>query len=237
MAVEYGGWFMLRVVQVRALVHLVGLTGPLFGISVLLLAAGVYMALTGWIAVGLVSLVLLASLGTALVLAPSEVCSEKRRLLPSSRSLLFHGLDKERRLPNKWKPGNPVLSEDAGRELGKQAKGWRLLFVRRRKENRGGHTETHHKLDITFNRWQVHTILLLASSSCSSPSLGERVVKRSRYRSGLLYDELNALTRTQRFQSVAIFFESELMRDHLIDLHLVTLQMGQGAIETMRLRK
>ena len=45
MAVEYGGWFMLRVVQVRALVHLVGLTGPLFGISVLLLAAGVYMAL------------------------------------------------------------------------------------------------------------------------------------------------------------------------------------------------
>jgi len=38
-AVEYGGWFMLRVVQVRALVYLVGLTGPLFGISVLLLAA------------------------------------------------------------------------------------------------------------------------------------------------------------------------------------------------------
>lgn len=63
-----------RVEQVRILVHLIGLTGPLFGISVLLLlAAGVYMALTawslltGWIAVGLVSLVLLASLGTALL--------------------------------------------------------------------------------------------------------------------------------------------------------------------------
>ncbi len=63
-----------RVEQVRALVHLVGLTSPLFGISVLLLlAAGLYMALTawslltGWIAVGLVSLVLLASLGTALL--------------------------------------------------------------------------------------------------------------------------------------------------------------------------
>src|SRR5438874_11058840 len=56
--------------QVRTLAHLVGLTGPLFGISVLvLLAAGVYMALTawslltGWILVGLVSLVLLAPLG------------------------------------------------------------------------------------------------------------------------------------------------------------------------------
>src|SRR5207237_9572011 len=121
--VEYGVWFMLRVVQVRALVHLVDLTGPLFGIIVLLLAAGVYMALTGWIAVGLVSLVLLASLGTALVLAPSEVCSAKRRLLPSSRSPLFHGLDKERRLPNKWKPGNAVLSEVARMARGRQEKG------------------------------------------------------------------------------------------------------------------
>jgi uncharacterized membrane protein len=63
-----------HVEQVRTLAHLVGLTGPLFGISVLvLLAAGVYMALTagslltGWIMVGLVSLVLLAPLGTALL--------------------------------------------------------------------------------------------------------------------------------------------------------------------------
>src|SRR6266496_3233124 len=38
-----------HVEQVRTLAHLVGLTGPLFGISVLvLLAAGVYMALTAW---------------------------------------------------------------------------------------------------------------------------------------------------------------------------------------------
>src|SRR2546430_17566072 len=36
------GWVMLRVVQVRVVVHLVGLTGPLFGISLRLLAAGVY---------------------------------------------------------------------------------------------------------------------------------------------------------------------------------------------------
>ena len=63
-----------RVEQVRALVHLVGLSGPLFGISVLLiLAAGLYMAFTawslqtGWIAVALVSLVLMAPLGTALI--------------------------------------------------------------------------------------------------------------------------------------------------------------------------
>src|SRR5205807_8755916 len=63
-----------RVEQVRSLVHLVGLTGPVFGISVLLiLAPGLYMAITawslqtGWIAVGLVSLVLMAPLGTALI--------------------------------------------------------------------------------------------------------------------------------------------------------------------------
>jgi Predicted integral membrane protein (DUF2269) len=63
-----------RVEQVRALVHLVGLTGPLFGISVLLiLAAGLYMAFTawslqtGWIAVALVSLILMAPLGIALI--------------------------------------------------------------------------------------------------------------------------------------------------------------------------
>ena len=52
-----------RVEQVRSLVQLVGLSGPLFGISVLLLlAAGLYMALTawslltGWIMIGLISL-------------------------------------------------------------------------------------------------------------------------------------------------------------------------------------
>ena len=63
-----------RVEQVRALVQLIGLSGPLFGISVLLiLAAGLYMAFTawslqtGWIAVALVSLVLIAPLGTALI--------------------------------------------------------------------------------------------------------------------------------------------------------------------------
>lgn len=63
-----------RVEQVRSIVHLVGLSGPLFGISVLLiLAAGLYMALTawslrtGWIAVTLISLVLIAPLGTALI--------------------------------------------------------------------------------------------------------------------------------------------------------------------------
>ena len=61
-----------RVEQVRSLVQLVGLSGPLFGLSVLLLlAAGLYMALTAWglltswIMVGLISLVLLAPLGTA----------------------------------------------------------------------------------------------------------------------------------------------------------------------------
>jgi hypothetical protein len=38
-----------RVEQVRALTGLIGLTGPLFGISVLLiLAAGLYMAITAW---------------------------------------------------------------------------------------------------------------------------------------------------------------------------------------------
>ncbi len=63
-----------RVEQVRSLTTLVGMTGPLFAISVLLiLAAGLYMALTawslqtGWIAVALISLVLMAPLGTALI--------------------------------------------------------------------------------------------------------------------------------------------------------------------------
>src|SRR6266581_9329004 len=63
-----------RVEQVRSLTTLVGLTGPLFAISVLLiLAAGLYMSLTawslqtGWIAVALISLVIMAPLGTALI--------------------------------------------------------------------------------------------------------------------------------------------------------------------------
>src|SRR5438270_11887702 len=53
----------------------------------------------------------------------------------------------------------------------------------------------------------------------------------------LLYDDLNALSRTQRLQSTAIVLESKRMRDHLIDLHLVALQIGQSAVETMRLCK
>ena len=63
-----------RVEQVRALVNLIGLSGPFTGISALLiLATGFYMALTawslqtGWIDVALVSLVLMAPLGAALI--------------------------------------------------------------------------------------------------------------------------------------------------------------------------
>ncbi len=63
-----------RVEQVRALTNLAGRLGPLFGISVLLiLATGLYMAVTawglqtGWILVALISLVLIAPLGTALI--------------------------------------------------------------------------------------------------------------------------------------------------------------------------
>ncbi len=63
-----------RVEQVRSLAHLVGQLGPLFGISVLLLlATGLYMAITAWslltpwIAVALISLLLIAPLGTAFI--------------------------------------------------------------------------------------------------------------------------------------------------------------------------
>jgi MFS family permease len=63
-----------RVEQVRALTNLAGGLGPLFGISVLLiLVTGLYMALTawssqtGWIAVALISLILIAPLGTAFI--------------------------------------------------------------------------------------------------------------------------------------------------------------------------
>ena len=63
-----------RVEQVRSLTNLVGRLGPLFGISVLLiLVTGLYMAITawgfqtGWIPVALVSLILIAPLGTAFI--------------------------------------------------------------------------------------------------------------------------------------------------------------------------
>jgi hypothetical protein len=63
-----------RVEQVRSLTNLIGMTGPLFAISILfILAAGLYMAITawslqtGWIAVALISLVLMAPLGTAII--------------------------------------------------------------------------------------------------------------------------------------------------------------------------
>ncbi len=63
-----------RVEQVRTLTNLAGRLGPLFGISVLLiLATGLYMAITawglqsGWIDVALVSLILIAPLGTAFI--------------------------------------------------------------------------------------------------------------------------------------------------------------------------
>ncbi len=63
-----------RVEQVRPLTNLAGRLGPLFGISVLLiLATGLYMAITawglqtGWIDVALVGLILIAPLGTAFI--------------------------------------------------------------------------------------------------------------------------------------------------------------------------
>jgi hypothetical protein len=63
-----------RVEQVRALTNLTGRLGPLFVISVLLiLASGLYMAITAWglrtswIAVGLISLILIAPLGLVLI--------------------------------------------------------------------------------------------------------------------------------------------------------------------------
>jgi hypothetical protein len=63
-----------RVEQVRTLAHLIGRLGPLFGISVLLiLATGLYMAitawglLTSWVLVALISLILIAPLGTAFI--------------------------------------------------------------------------------------------------------------------------------------------------------------------------
>jgi Predicted integral membrane protein (DUF2269) len=75
-----------RVEQVRALTNLAGRLGPLFGISVLLiLATGLYMALTawslqtGWIAVALVSLILIAPLGTAIIESRRRVIARLAR--------------------------------------------------------------------------------------------------------------------------------------------------------------
>jgi hypothetical protein len=63
-----------RVEQVRAFIHLIGLSGPLSGIGALfILATGLYMVLTawslstGWILVALISLILMASSGAALI--------------------------------------------------------------------------------------------------------------------------------------------------------------------------
>ncbi|HEX9133282.1 MAG TPA: DUF2269 family protein [Ktedonobacteraceae bacterium] len=63
-----------RVEQVRSLTNLVSMTGPLLGISLLfILAAGLYMAITawslqtGWIVVALITLVLMAPFGTAII--------------------------------------------------------------------------------------------------------------------------------------------------------------------------
>ena len=78
-----------RVEQVRALTHLVGRLGPLFGISVLLiLATGLYMAITawslqtGWIAVALISLILIAPLGTAFIEPRRRVIDRLAREAP-----------------------------------------------------------------------------------------------------------------------------------------------------------
>ena len=63
-----------RVEQVRSLVNLIGLSGPITGISLLLiLTTGFYMAFTawslqtGWIAIALISLVLMVPSGAALI--------------------------------------------------------------------------------------------------------------------------------------------------------------------------
>jgi len=62
-----------RVEQVRALTQLIRRSGPLFGISVLLLVTGLYMTITawgfqvGWTLVALISLILIAPLGSAFI--------------------------------------------------------------------------------------------------------------------------------------------------------------------------
>ena len=91
-----------RVEQVRALADLAGRVGPLFGISVLLiLVTGLYMAVTawgfqtGWIPVGLISLVLIAPLGTALIEPRRRAIARLAReapdgSLPESLELRIH---------------------------------------------------------------------------------------------------------------------------------------------------
>ncbi len=93
-----------RVEQVRALVNLIGLSGPFTGISVLLiLATGFYMALTawslqtGWILVALISLVLMASLGTALIEPRRRAIDRLAREAPDG--LLPHPLERRTRDP------------------------------------------------------------------------------------------------------------------------------------------
>jgi Predicted integral membrane protein (DUF2269) len=78
-----------RVEQVRALTHLIGRLGPLFGISVLIiLATGLYMAITAWslqtswIAVALISLILIAPLGTAFIEPRRRVIDRLAREAP-----------------------------------------------------------------------------------------------------------------------------------------------------------
>src|SRR5262249_27332529 len=78
-----------RVEQVRALSDLIGRLGPLFGISVLLiLVTGLYMAVTawslqtGWIAVALIGLVLIAPLGTAAIEPRRRVIDRLAREAP-----------------------------------------------------------------------------------------------------------------------------------------------------------
>jgi hypothetical protein len=95
-----------RVEQVCVLSNLVGWLGPLFGISVLLiLTTGLYMALTawslqtGWIAVALTSLVIIAPLGTALI-------EPRRRAIDRLAQEAPDGL-----LPQslEWRTHDPVL--------------------------------------------------------------------------------------------------------------------------------
>jgi len=69
-----GLWRAQRVEQVLSLINLIGLSGPITGISLLLiLATGFYMAFTAWslqtswIAVALISLVLMVPFGAALI--------------------------------------------------------------------------------------------------------------------------------------------------------------------------
>jgi Predicted integral membrane protein (DUF2269) len=83
-----------RVEQVRVLSNLVGRLGPLFGISVLLiLVTGLYMAATSWgfqtpwIDVALISLILIAPLGTAAIEPRRRAIERLAREAPDSGPL------------------------------------------------------------------------------------------------------------------------------------------------------